>query len=152
MLNFVECLNLKRSAILSFCFASMFVFSCQNKKESNDCLYMYHIVHDKSASILGKWKLIKSYYPHGRQCNDYSQYDIIYEFKEDNVLTVSGEMYHILKTGEHFYLFDESEEWWGIQPILHIDGRTFYYRYNSKNLVLDLSPLDLGPKHFVRIK
>jgi hypothetical protein len=62
-----------------------------------------------NIGILGKWKLVKTDIGFINQTtSDYSQYNIIYEFKSNNILTISGktddiEIYKGHEIGEHFY-------------------------------------------------
>jgi len=145
--------------ILSGCF-----LSCTKKVENfnEDCSllikYINEIVHDESSSILGKWKLENSvgilmgwhYGDSGTPylCSDYSQSNIVYEFKTDNVLTISEDTDLFLK-GEHFYSIVEFNEWYGSEFRLKIGEYTyFWYRNSSKELVLDLMPVD-GPAYYL---
>ena len=61
------------------------IFSSCTKEENED-----------TSSISGQWKLLEVYYWDWEPISiDYSQNDIIYDFKENNVLAVSGKMDNI---------------------------------------------------------
>jgi hypothetical protein len=74
---------------------------------------------DPTKAVLGKWKLEKiektTFVPwegvKGLEVFDYSQNDIVYEFKDKNVLTVSGacdiDNYKGHETGNHFFKIHE---------------------------------------------
>ena len=56
--------------------------SCQNEMDN-----------DSNDSIVGKWKLMKEVHPYTDSrpiTYDYSMYDIIYNFKENGIMEVSG--------------------------------------------------------------
>ena len=65
--------------------------------------------HEKNSTFLvgNKWKLEFIVGGYGTPSVNYSQYNIVYEFKENNVLVVSGKLDiaddRILGPGEHFY-------------------------------------------------
>jgi len=65
--------------------------------------------NEDALNISGKWKLVAvSYWDLEPLILDYSQYDIIYDFKENNILMVSGEAesmddYRGHERGEHHY-------------------------------------------------
>ena len=57
---------------------------------AEDCLSVIsNFVADSSSSIIGTWKPIKSLCPSGR-CFDISCDNIMYEFRANGVLTISG--------------------------------------------------------------
>lgn len=138
--------------------------SCTEKKNDvdNDCLSIFNIIHDKSASILGKWKLIKtrgivlSSEGYDLKCYDYSRYDIVYEFKTNNVLTISGDLDIWPKIGEHFYSIVDDEKGLGMVGLpygLKIgDNLTYWYQVTSKELIIDMRPLDGTTYYLVKIK
>ena len=91
---------LNKSVMLLF-FAASFCF-CKKKYDvicpppvsDENCAILAVPVHDEKASIVGKWKLMIAK-THGWQpikCTDYCQYNIVFEFKSNNVLTVSGDL------------------------------------------------------------
>jgi predicted nucleotide-binding protein (sugar kinase/HSP70/actin superfamily) len=140
--------------ILSGCLSS-----CRKKGENvnEDCLsfikYINSIVHDESSSILGKWKLEKeigirmgnSDTPY--LCDDYTQSNIIFEFKANNVLTITADTDFYLK-GEHSHSIIENDEWWGKQLYLKIGHTNWFFGKSSNELVLNLMPLD-GPAYYL---
>ena len=148
--------------ILSGCFSSCTKKGENAENANEDCLsiirFINEVIHDESSSILGKWKLEKSagirfawqYGDPGTpyQCDDYSQSNIVFEFKTDNVLTISAEIDFYLK-GEHTYSFVEYNEWYGREIGLKIGEYTdFGYQNSSKELVLNLMPVD-GPAYYL---
>jgi len=73
--------------------------SCDEQNECNpiplnieDCWAIFGtFAHDSSASIVGKWTLKKAFSGwKGQSCWDYSQCNIIYEFRPDGSLIISG--------------------------------------------------------------
>jgi len=76
--------------LLAGCFCS-----CQKKENSIEY----------SSMVVGKWKL--EFISDREQTIDYSKYNIVYEFKTNNVLTVTGKVnntdHRILENGKHFY-------------------------------------------------
>ena len=100
-----------------------------------------------------KWKLVTllvPFTPDGPIWYDYSKYDIVYEFRTNNVLTVSGEttdieVYIGHEIGEHFYSIDNVWE-------LKIDNIVYWGYYTTANeLIIDGSPLDGYKYNFVKI-
>jgi hypothetical protein len=129
-----------------------FFFLCGEEKNNayEDCLSVLNIVHDESSSILGKWKLLKTIHPMSGQCSDYSQYNIVYEFKANNILTVSGED-DIFGIDEHTYSIIEPNEQNSFRT-LKINNSYFWHRSSTKELMIDDSPLDGGIFYFTKIK
>ncbi len=110
---------------------------------------------DKSVSIIGKWKLVKVQVVfYNRDLYDYSHYNIIYEFKSNNVLTVSGETddidtYRGHNIGEHVYsITDDDKVIPGSSPVLKIDEIYSLFSISSKSLEISYAPLD-GPIYFL---
>ena len=81
----------------------------------------WSIDHDETASIIGKWKLINVEISSYLMCLtspviiDFSPYDIVYEFKSNDILTVIGETGSfseyapVHQTGDHSYSFFDPE-------------------------------------------
>ena len=106
-----------------------------------------------------QWKLVRASLPFNEsELYDYSQYDIKYEFKTNNVLTVSGETnftdsYLGHEIGEYFYsIIYDDQIIPGSSPVLKIDELYYLFRVTSTNLVIDSSPLDGVILEFDRIK
>jgi hypothetical protein len=121
----------------------------------------------EKATIIGRWKLKKVEIPFTGEFNDYSQYNIVYEFKTNNVLTITGEVNHIdnyrgHSLGEYFYSFivdDEDELYTHLgsltttnSSIIKIDGWYYFYSIFSKELKLDQSPIDGFIYHLIKTK
>jgi len=100
--------------------------------------------------LVGKWQLTKvetSFLT--PKLYDYSQCNIIYEFKSDNVLTISGEIDNVTylghDIGDHVYSIIDDDGGYGIIGLpygLKIDYRTSWYILTSKELKIDDRPLD----------
>ena len=151
--------RLQKGIVVALCFVLVgFFSSCAEKKENNvneDCLSVLNIVHDKSSSILGKWKLIKvrvNFASSAQEikCTDYSQYNIVFEFKSNNVLTISAETEHpeIWTTGEHFYSIVDEEMFGNSTSMLQINTLYECYQINSKELIITGAPVD-GPSYYL---
>ena len=99
---------------------SIVCWSCQSELEG-----------ETDDSIIGKWKLITVEYPFVGEKDDYSKYDIVYEFQSNNILKVSAateqsniELYRGLPYGEHIYsikLNDDGSPYLILDKIM-IDG------------------------------
>jgi len=111
--------------------------------------------NEEPASIVGKWKLVESRYfsfINGLQVSDYSQYNIVYEFKTNNVLFVSGvadDNFSLYGNGEHFYSIGDFADGRNLKIG---DHGLWWSRISSKKLELDLMPLDGGLIVFDKLK
>ncbi len=106
----------------------------------------WSMTHDETASIIGQWKLVKQ----GgglAMCAlsvmiDYSQHDIIYEFRSNGVLTITGDPQHQIwpEIGEHSYSFIDENNGYEIPGLsygLQIDDfSNFWYSISSEQLVV----------------
>ena len=115
---------------------------------------------ESSSLILGKWKLdkiITAGFIGEPKTFDHSQNNVVYEFKPNNLLAVSGEIKDIddyigfPPFGNHFY--DLIEEWFvdydGTSVSgLKIDSLEFFYTISSKELIIDRRQLD-GNAHYL---
>ena len=101
---------------------------------------------DPQKAIIGKWKLVKLTVPMMGVSYNYSNYNIVYDFKANGVLTVSGKIDQIdwyggYEVGEYPYSVGNFE--YGHN--LKIGNYEFWWvRISSKTLVMDDSPVD-GP-------
>ena len=131
--------NILKLAVVLVFFAGS-IYSCTKENE-------------ESATIIGKWKYVKCVYPFGNKLYDYSQYNIVYEFKPNNILAISGET-HIEnyvghEIGKHFYSLGDFSD----GRNLKIDDYSIYWcRIFSNELEIDLTPVDGGMYKFVRLK
>jgi len=134
--------------------------SCVKEKnideDCKDCSCIYDFAHEKTASIIGEWKLekIRTHSLLGFVCTDCSPYNVVYEFNQNGTLTVSGntENYGWHESGEYSFINDEQGMGhngypWG----LNINqGLTNWYILSSKKLIIDYSPGDGATYYFVK--
>ena len=127
-----------------------------SKENCDDCSCLYDFAHDEKASIIGIWKLekIRVISRLGISCTDCSSYNVMYEFKQNGMLTVSGNSENLgwHESGEYAFVKDE---WnmgqdgypWGLSIN---KGSTNWYVLSSKKLIIDNSPLDGATYYFIR--
>jgi hypothetical protein len=102
---------------------------------------------EELESIIGRWKLETIKHPMNGQSFYYSQHNVVYEFKTDGVLVISGEAEIPIwpETGEYSYSFIDDEKGYGMVGLsygLKIGNSTFWYRISSKELEINNAPLD----------
>ena len=113
---------------------------------------------DRENTIVGKWKLEKTEHPMSGQHFDYSLYNVVYEFKTNNVLTVSTETENSdiwPYTGEYSYSFIDDEKGYGIAGLpygLKIGDDTYWYRISTEKLEINNAPVDGGIWYFTKNK
>ena len=108
--------------------------------------------------ISGKWQLMEvraSFVSNPPFVYDCSEYNIVYEFKTNGVLIVSGETDESIgyTAGEYTYSFvDDVFGWlhlpWGLQINNYSPS---WYNISSEELIIDYSPLDGSTSCFIRI-
>jgi len=100
--------------------------------------------HENSSSIIGKWKLIKE--KTDNFCIpgliiDYSQCNIVYEFKSNGIFTVTSDndYYGMSRVGDHFYssIEPEDELYRGPYCINISDHFCFKYNISSEQMIID---------------
>jgi hypothetical protein len=109
---------------------------------------------DENSSIIGKWKLMKAEIPYSERqpSYDYSQRNIIYEFKANGNLIVFGKTNNINHYLGHeqgvfeFSYINDSDE-----SRMKIDNTTWWYVLSAKELILSLAPLDGQILYFVKL-
>jgi len=139
--------------LLKFLLSMMIVlscFSCQNSSDEEG------VAGDIDFSIIGKWKLVKSEHPWGGQTIDYSKHSIVYEFRKDNILKVSGEpadigRFYCGETGESSYSIIEPNKENSFRTLKIGNNGYCWHKVSAKELILDESPLDGGKIYFIRI-
>ena len=95
-----------------------------------------------ATSIIGKWKLMKRQIVFGEASEtDYSQSNIIYEFKTNNVVTISGDSNDIYPAGDYSYLI-------GNYGKLEFNKFNYNYFISSTELTIDGRMLD-GPAYYL---
>jgi hypothetical protein len=101
------------------------------------------------TSVIGKWKLMKEQtagFASPSKEIDYSKQNIVYEFKTDGVLTVSGNgNAGSMKKGKHSYSIGNYRE-------IHIDYASSWYSVSHSELIIDSRPVDGSAYYFAKIK
>jgi hypothetical protein len=130
--------------------------SCKEKEKNEDCFFIFDVTHDNSASIIEKWKLVK-YRVHSRLgefCTDLSENNIMYEFKANDVVTISAEKnFSEISTGEYNYSFFSVTDQDGtvIDRLSIGEGDRWYYRISSTELLLEASSSAGITYYFIKI-
>ena len=117
--------------------------------------YEWYVTHDESASIIGKWKLVieedkfQICPAGGIGLRNYSQYNIIYEFKPNGIVTITNENGFGPIASERSYSFiDYLDYWYGKVPVLDIiNDRMYLYSISSEHLRLEIYGVS---KSFIR--
>jgi len=137
-------------------FTSCDANKAQATEDCEDCSCIFNFSHEKNASIIGEWKLekIRVHSRMGISCTDCSPYNVVYEFKQNGTLTVSGntENYGWHESGKYFFIKDEwgagrDDYPWGLNIN---EGSTNWYMLSSKTLIIDYSPMDGGTLYLVK--
>ena len=97
-------------------------------------------------NIIGEWKLVKVIIPFTSTAPityDYSQYNIVYKFNTNGIMTVFGETENIdfysgHEIGEYSYSIIKHEDGFSLK----IDNLTYGCRISSKNLEISYAFLD----------
>ena len=121
----------------------------------------WEVIHDETASIIGKWKLVEERISGFSGCipryrTDYSQSNVEYEFKRNGVLTISGDAGYPIwpKIGDHFYSFIEGSHVYRYDYYLEIGdpdySSYFQYRISSEQLAIDQRFVDGNAYYFVK--
>jgi len=117
--------------------------SCKEKEENGSI-----------DDIIGTWKLMEvilPFTPTGPFSYDYSQYNVVYDFKSDTTLIVSENIANIdvhgygHESGKHYYTTIKDES--GCYVLKIDNNHNYWYRVSSNKLIFDNSPLD-GPKYY----
>jgi len=113
--------------------------------------------------IIGKWKLVEARGSWGEEDRDYSQYNIVFEFKLNGVLSVTGlpDNYWAIvdKNGKHSYSLYEEDAGYGLEKKIQIGNSYWWYGLGSWNhsintsigLHITLAPIDGGHYEFVKL-
>ena len=112
--------------------AALICISCQSKINDDDAA-------NKDSTIIGKWKLDKIVPFTNLESYDYSQYNIVFEFKTNGTLTVSGtnELANasIFPEGDYLYLL--KNDFIRIKSDLFLQGKSdFWYNFSSNEGIL----------------
>jgi len=113
--------------------------------------------HLQDNQIIGKWKLIEVQYLgiDGLSSKDYSSENIIYNFKSNGILEVTGGENIGYSTGEYDYIFGEGNLGGdNVDPkvlLLQIDGSKWTFDLNNEKLKIGQSYVDGADLIFVRI-
>jgi len=148
-------------------------FSSCNKNNDNEdvvcssiynferCAFVEYLYHGGSSTILGKWKLVAvgccAHSP-TPECIDYCQHNIVFEFKLNNVLTVSGniELAYLdrFKEGDNFYEDINMLNYraFKIESSIYSNVFNYYlYWFDTKRLIL-MKQSDGPSYYFIKIK
>ena len=149
----------------SFCFCKKkYDVICPPPISDENCAILALPVHDEHASIVGKWKLItRKSNSRPQMCFDYCPYNIVFEFKSNNVLTVSGDRTQLPSSvgfvlypateDEFYYSFVESNGWGEWKILLKIESSNIYVHY--RNYIINSNELcfyDNGHYYYYFIK
>ena len=116
---------------------------------------------DEEPTIIGKWKLVEvkedwDWFGEPK-IHDYSQYNIVYEFKNINILLVSGKTDNISLVhgnGEHSYtLFERDWPYTIDKKLYYVEIDRWEWSYNfisTKELVVEKP--DLVIYKFIKLK
>ena len=111
--------------------------SCTKNVDEKD---IFDIVHNESSSIVGKWKLVKVLPTHWHpKPYDYSNYNIVYDFRANGVLKISGvidQNYEGHNLGEYTYLFEALESGDGCKLDIVGIKNNIFCRFNYKELTI----------------
>lgn len=118
--------------IIAFVLVGIVAFSCSKS--------------DNVDSIVGEWKLVeaKSYFG-GEKSIDYTDKNIIYHFKDDDRLVISGDENVGYESGEYDYLFGEDHLGAGTDPkilLVKIDNSKWTYKRSGDKMTLGKSYID----------
>lgn len=133
---------------------------CEKEEKNEDGLQCPVTMQEGADdNVIGKWKLVKASIiklAHGISTEDYSCNNIIYHFKEDGSLIISGvdEGMHIRGNGVYSFelkdtmLYDHME----YDYTLKIGEIRKACGIHNNAMVLDASPVDGNTLHFFRVE
>ena len=122
-------MNLKKVKYIVLLLLTGIFFSCSEEQ----------LNIDRENTIAGKWKLVKMQSWLSPDFYDYSQYNVVFEFREDSTLTVSGKTDQmgqlVIPAGEYLYLSKDYK--------LRVNGANlfqgksdFWYGFSLKEVIL----------------
>jgi hypothetical protein len=130
--------------------------------DREDCSsFLENLIHDESASIIGKWKLERRLPGRGGVCKDYSQCNVVYEFKSNGVLTISGQSAELVspgRIGNHCYSIIDIiwpsglPDVWITYPGIKMGDQRYQLILCSNKLVMSQAPHDGPTYYFIRTK
>jgi len=101
------------------------------------------------TSIIGKWKLMKeqtSGFGSPSKEIDYSKQNIVYEFKTNGVLTISGNgNAGLMEKGNHSYSIGNYQK-------IQVGYSSSWYSVSPSELIIDSRPVDGSAFYFAKIK
>jgi len=97
--------SLQKVVVVKICVVCTLFFIASGCGNSNS-------IDEELTSIIGKWRLAMVTILFVDEFNDYSKHDVVYEFKSDSVLTVSGNIdridrYRGHETGDHVFRLEK---------------------------------------------
>src|SRR5690625_1434210 len=133
---------------------------CEKKEiNENELQCPVTIQEGSDDDIMGKWKLIKADITRLAEeirTEDYSCDDIIYHFREDRSLLISGveDGMPVQQNGEYSYELIDSilYEHMDYDYTLKIDSQKIACGMEDNAMILDASPLDGNTLYFVRVE
>jgi len=137
--------------------------ACQKEKINNDDLKCpVTAVEGPDDKIIGKWKLVKtrtSGFTQPSRIEDYSCGNIIYHFKQDGSLVVSGVQEGVLsrfENGEYSFVFSAAPISEGMEEkfkfTLEIGLGDIPCYINDNNMAINYLPRDGNGYYFVRVE
>ncbi|HLW50226.1 MAG TPA: hypothetical protein VKZ78_04580 [Sphingobacteriaceae bacterium] len=143
--------------------------ACQKQEINDDELKCpVTAIEGPDDNILGKWKLVKTrtsaFNPPSKiedqrsRIEDYSCNNIIYHFKEDGLLIVSGTYEGVFgfTNGEYSFVFSNTPSSDGMEDkfklTLKIEQRDVPCSINNNNMIIDYAPGDGHTHYFVRVE
>ena len=131
------------------------ITSCSKQEDDDD------IITNATEGIIGDWKLDKvkaNFFLAEDKTQDLSKNNIVYQFRSDGILTVSGNVdpinnYPGHTVRDYTYSIDETQKHGpsGWPRGLKIDDFIYWYRLSQDKLIIDASPLDGATYYLTRI-
>lgn len=133
----------------------LLISACQKDERKEEIVKCTIVAKEGSNdNVIGKWKLVtgETTFFNPRK-EDYSCQDIIYDFREDGTLVISGNNEQLIgyEGGEYTFEFSKIELYEGLNYSLTIENGSIGCSIEKNHMILDNSPLDGPILHLVRI-
>jgi len=122
-----------------------FFSACNKNRDDVEIEYL-----KDSSKLIGKWRMtemVTSGFLGPATSHDYSQYNIVYEFKANGIVSISGETDDV---GNHSFFF-EYDKTYDLHS-LKIGHQWYLASISSGELMLDNRPLDGSLYKLIKIK